>query len=355
MLRAAIRRFFSSSAPPAGGSGGGARGPFGVGRGPRSPPSTSQTSPPASSRARYPSESPRAGPRPQSEFSSGGSRDGSNNRARGPFFSRDVGGGAASQQPRSSESSSPRAARGLSPQVAASGGSAGGGDSADRGGGAADDEGEFTRAGKAAVEASLNGPRNTTEMPESDPPLVDDDVVVRARGNEPNARLDALSSNAYGWSEAMRSAREAPLWMVHETLRADSRLARPPRDAFLERKDVFAPISIPQRDAQGRAFASGGRKTSTAQVWVKLGDGSFTVNGLPLERAFDQISHRRQAIEPLVASQSVGAWDVEVRVNGGGVSGQAGAIKHGLAKALARYEPQLKPIMRSCASLPCKV
>ena len=192
-------------------------------------------------------------------------------------------------------------------------------------------------------------------MPESDPPLVDDDVVVRARGNEPNARLDALSSNAYGWSEAMRSAREAPLWMVHETLRADSRLARPPRDAFLERKDVFAPISIPQRDAQGRAFASGGRKTSTAQVWVKLGDGSFTVNGLPLERAFDQISHRRQAIEPLVASQSVGAWDVEVRVNGGGVSGQAGAIKHGLAKALARYEPQLKPIMRSCASFPCKV
>jgi small subunit ribosomal protein S9 len=100
------------------------------------------------------------------------------------------------------------------------------------------------------------------------------------------------------------------------------------------------------RDAQGRAYATGRRKTSAARVWVKPGDGDFSVNGMPLADYFPRMAHRVQCMQPLVAAQASGAFDVWLTVKGGGVSGQAGAVRHGLANALARYDPFLRPVLR---------
>lgn len=202
--------------------------------------------------------------------------------------------------------------------------------------------------GAAALAAAMAATPNSSPLPEGAPALLDSTARERAAGGSGTAVLNALSANPYGWPDAARAAREAPLWMLHEASRADTRVPLPPVDAYAERSVTFAPISVPERDAQGRAYATGGRKNAVARVWVKVGDGVFTVNGKPLEAAFSRIAHRREAIEPLVASQSAGAWDVTVMVAGGGLSGQAGAIKHGLAKAISRYEPQFKPVMRSC-------
>lgn len=97
------------------------------------------------------------------------------------------------------------------------------------------------------------------------------------------------------------------------------------------------------RDAQGRAYATGRRKTAAARVWVKLGDGAFTINGRTLAAYFPRGSDRAYCLEPLVAAHACGAFDVWLTVSGGGLTGQAGAIRHGLAKALARFDPYLKP------------
>ena len=202
--------------------------------------------------------------------------------------------------------------------------------------------------GAAALAAAMAASPNSSPLPEGAPALIDSTARERAAGGSGAAVLNALSANPYGWPDAARAAREAPLWMLHEASRADTRVPLPPIDAYAERSVTFAPISVPERDAQGRAYATGGRKNAVARVWVKMGDGLFSVNGKPLEAAFSRIAHRREAIEPLVASQSAGAWDVTVMVAGGGLSGQAGAIKHGLAKAISRYEPQFKPVMRAC-------
>ena len=97
------------------------------------------------------------------------------------------------------------------------------------------------------------------------------------------------------------------------------------------------------RDALNRAYATGRRKTAVARVWVRPGEGSFSVNGRTLADYFHRSADRVTAMEPLISSQTAGAFDVMLTVEGGGLTGQAGAIKHGLAGALSRYDPYLKP------------
>lgn len=107
-------------------------------------------------------------------------------------------------------------------------------------------------------------------------------------------------------------------------------------------------INLPMRDNKGRAYATGRRKTATARVWAKAGDGQFTVNGMPLAYYFPNLEERKYCMFPLIALEACGGFDVMCTVKGGGVSGQAGAIKHGLARALAKYDPYLKPTMKQC-------
>jgi small subunit ribosomal protein S9 len=102
----------------------------------------------------------------------------------------------------------------------------------------------------------------------------------------------------------------------------------------------------PKIDAQGRAYATGKRKNAIAKVWIKPGKGTITINGRDQEIYFARPVLRMMIAQPLQVTDRLGQFDVIVSVEGSGLSGQAGAIRHGLSKALTYYEPALRPVLK---------
>ena len=98
----------------------------------------------------------------------------------------------------------------------------------------------------------------------------------------------------------------------------------------------------PKIDAQGRAYATGKRKNAIARVWIKPGAGRITVNGREVEKFFARPVLRMLIGQPFTATDRVGQYDVVCTVTGGGLSGQAGAVRHGISKALTYFEPALR-------------
>jgi len=109
-----------------------------------------------------------------------------------------------------------------------------------------------------------------------------------------------------------------------------------------------APAEAPTRkvDAQGRAYATGKRKNAVARVWIKPGAGRVTVNGREEATYFARPVLRMILRQPLVVSNRETQFDVVATVVGGGLSGQAGALRHGISRALVNYEPDLKPVLK---------
>ena len=107
-----------------------------------------------------------------------------------------------------------------------------------------------------------------------------------------------------------------------------------------------APVYEKKVDKYGRAYATGKRKDAVARVWIKPGTGKTTVNGRTLEVYFARPVLRMIIGQPLVVANRVGQYDLMVSVAGGGLSGQAGAVRHGLAKALTNFEPELRPALK---------
>ncbi len=101
-----------------------------------------------------------------------------------------------------------------------------------------------------------------------------------------------------------------------------------------------------QIDAQGRAYATGKRKNAIARVWLKPGSGKITINDRDQEIYFARPVLRMMIAQPLEVTGRAGQFDVTVSVEGSGLSGQAGAIRHGLSKALTYYEPGLRPVLK---------
>ena len=99
----------------------------------------------------------------------------------------------------------------------------------------------------------------------------------------------------------------------------------------------------PKLDAQGRAYATGKRKNAVARVWVKPGTGKITVNGRDSPIYFARPVLRMLINQPFSIVNRLGQLDVNCTVVGGGLSGQAGAVRHGISKALLNYEPGLRP------------
>jgi small subunit ribosomal protein S9 len=94
-------------------------------------------------------------------------------------------------------------------------------------------------------------------------------------------------------------------------------------------------------------LGTGKRKTSVARVILRPGDGKTWINGRTLEQYFTRAVHRAAAVAPLEVAGAAGTYDIRVRVHGGGVSGQAGAIRHGIARALVEADPELRvPLKR---------
>ena len=108
---------------------------------------------------------------------------------------------------------------------------------------------------------------------------------------------------------------------------------------------IEAPVE-PKIDAQGRSYATGKRKDSVARVWLKPGSGKVTVNGREIERYFARPTLRLILNQPFEAAEREGQYDVVCTVKGGGLSGQAGAVRHGISKALTYYEPGLRPTLK---------
>jgi small subunit ribosomal protein S9 len=103
----------------------------------------------------------------------------------------------------------------------------------------------------------------------------------------------------------------------------------------------------PKLDAFGRAYATGKRKNAVARVWIKPGPGKIDVNGKDSPIYFARPVLRMLINQPLVATNRLGQFDVWCTVKGGGLSGQAGAVRHGISQALTRYEPGLRPLLKS--------
>ena len=103
----------------------------------------------------------------------------------------------------------------------------------------------------------------------------------------------------------------------------------------------------PKIDAQGRAYATGRRKDAVARVWVKGGNGKFSVNGKEMGAYFVRPTLQMIIGQPFDALNRLGQYDVMCTVGGGGLSGQAGAIRHGLSRALIAFDPALRPLLKS--------
>jgi small subunit ribosomal protein S9 len=103
----------------------------------------------------------------------------------------------------------------------------------------------------------------------------------------------------------------------------------------------------PKLDAQGRAYATGKRKNAIARVWIKPGTGKITVNGRDSPVYFARPVLRMLLNQPFGIANRDGQYDVICTVSGGGLSGQAGAVRHGISKALTYYEPELRPTLKA--------
>ncbi len=112
-----------------------------------------------------------------------------------------------------------------------------------------------------------------------------------------------------------------------------------------------APIRAQEIDAQGRAYATGRRKDAVARVWLKPGSGKITVNGRDQEVYFARPTLRLVINQVFGVADRSGQYDVVCSVKGGGLSGQAGAVKHGIAQALSKYEPLLRSAVKTAGFL----
>ncbi len=130
-----------------------------------------------------------------------------------------------------------------------------------------------------------------------------------------------------------------------------------PTDVIVNEEGAPAPVvaTMPLRekeiDAQGRSYATGRRKDAVARVWLKPGSGKIVVNGRDQEVYFARPTLRLVINQAFEVADRVGSYDVVATVKGGGLSGQAGAVKHGISQALTKFEPELRAPVKAAGFL----
>ena len=107
-----------------------------------------------------------------------------------------------------------------------------------------------------------------------------------------------------------------------------------------------APVHVQKLDKHGRAYATGKRKNAVARVWIKPGVGKIVVNQKGFEQYFARPVLQMLLKQPLQAANRLSQFDIMATVTGGGLSGQAGAVRHGISKALTYFEPELRPVLK---------
>ena len=114
---------------------------------------------------------------------------------------------------------------------------------------------------------------------------------------------------------------------------------------------AMAPVRVAVRDKLGRSYATGKRTNAIARVWIKPGTGKVTVNGKTMKEYFARPVLQMILAQPFTVAGREGQFDVMATVSGGGLSGQAGAVKHGVSKALQLYEPALRGALKAAGFL----
>ncbi|RLN35109.1 uncharacterized protein C2845_PM03G15060 [Panicum miliaceum] len=118
-----------------------------------------------------------------------------------------------------------------------------------------------------------------------------------------------------------------------------------------QKQEEIAKARVRQVDEKGRAYGTGKRKCSIARVWIEPGDGKFIVNENEFDAYFPILDHRAELLRPFTVTKTLGLWDVTCTVKGGGVSGQVGAIRLGISRALQNWEPGLRPYLKAAGYL----
>ena len=143
------------------------------------------------------------------------------------------------------------------------------------------------------------------------------------------------------------AATDAPAEAGAEAAVAETDEAAPPPPP----PQIEAPLREQQLDKFGRAYATGRRKDAVARVWLKPGSGRIVINQREQEVYFARPTLRLVINQPFAVADRKGAYDVIATVKGGGLSGQAGAVKHGIAQALTRFEPALRTTVKRAGFL----
>src|SRR5262245_42149993 len=175
-------------------------------------------------------------------------------------------------------------------------------------------------------------------------------------GRSPGSSSGICASTPEQNIHTRRRARQRSMWPP-STARMQGALDARPNTGVRPLEDLsslkcdtapapHAPVYEQKLDAKGRAYATGKRKDAVARVWVKQGPGKITVNGKDHAAYFARPVLQMILKQPLVTANREGQYDIICTVSGGGLSGQAGAVRHGISKALTRYEPELRGVLK---------
>ena len=156
-----------------------------------------------------------------------------------------------------------------------------------------------------------------------------------------------MSDNRQSLSDLAQIAAEAAAAPAAAPAAAQAPVADVAADAPIAPPVSTMPLRQQEIDNLGRAYATGRRKDAVARVWVKPGTGKITVNGRDQEIYFARPTLRLVINQPFGVTDREGQYDVIATVKGGGLSGQAGAVKHGIAQALSKYEPALRSAVKA--------
>jgi small subunit ribosomal protein S9 len=153
--------------------------------------------------------------------------------------------------------------------------------------------------------------------------------------------------NQGGGSGPGQPAQRGQTFQGLASLRQAMAAATRPTPAAATRAAPIVTDIAPKLDAQGRAYATGKRKNAVARVWIRPGNGKIQVNNRESPVYFARPVLRMLINQPFVITDRLGQFDVWCTVKGGGLSGQAGAVRHGISRALTNYEPGLRPVLKS--------
>jgi small subunit ribosomal protein S9 len=138
---------------------------------------------------------------------------------------------------------------------------------------------------------------------------------------------------------------------IKSVVKSDAKADAPAATADKAEDTAEAKVREPKIDKMGRSYATGRRKDAVARVWVKKGTGKIIVNGKDQVNYFSRKTHQLIMNQPFLVVNGAGSWDVVCTVKGGGLSGQAGAVRHGISRALQNYDPALRPPLKKAGML----